>query len=155
MTFQGVPFDVRGVIQTTRGSGVPADYPVSAGPVGVGQTCQQFRAILGIVGEAAEEGALIGAIVFHYADGSRHELEIFYGRHVRHWWTEGDPRTDTDLAQVAWEGPHASCWHDTTRLRVFHAVWDNPRPNQEIVSFDFVSKMSTTAAPFLIAVTVE
>ncbi|MCL4181755.1 MAG: hypothetical protein KJ072_28975, partial [Verrucomicrobia bacterium] len=52
---------------------------------------------------AAEEGALIGAIVFHYADGSRHELEIFYGRHVRHWWTEGDPRTDTDLAQVAWD----------------------------------------------------
>jgi hypothetical protein len=34
-------------------------------------------------------------------------------------------------------------------------VWDNPRPDQEIVSFDFVSKKTATAAPFLIAVTLE
>jgi hypothetical protein len=34
-------------------------------------------------------------------------------------------------------------------------VWDNPRPDQEIVSFDFVSRMTATAAPFLIAVTLE
>ena len=157
VTFQGVPFDVRGVIQTTyeRGAPVMGDYPVTAGPIPVRQTCQQFHAILGIVGNPAEEGALIGAVVLHYADGSRHELEIFYGRHVRHWWTEGDPRTDTDLARVAWEGPHGYPAIYSTRLRVFHAVWDNPRPDQEIVSFDFVSKATNPAPPFLVAVTVE
>jgi eukaryotic-like serine/threonine-protein kinase len=156
VTFQGVPFDVRGVLQTTchRGQLVMGDYPVRAGPIPVGQSCQRLHAILGSIDSSAE-GKAIGAVVLRYADGSRHELEILYGRHVRHWWTEGDPRTDTDLAQVAWEGPHGYPDIYSTRLRVFHAVWDNPRPDQEIVSFDFVSKMTTTAAPFLVAVTLE
>jgi hypothetical protein len=41
-----------------------------------------------------------------------------------------------------------------TRLRLFQTSRDNPRPDLEVVSFDFVSAM-TTSAPFLIAVTVE
>ena len=92
-----------------------------------------MHAILGTVGCTAQH-KLIGAIVLHYADGSQHELEIVYGRHVRHWWTEGDPRTDTDLAQVAWEGPHGYPAIYSTRLRIYHTVWDNPRPDQVIVS---------------------
>jgi hypothetical protein len=71
------------------------------------------------------------------------------------WRTDGDPRTDTDLAQVAWEGPHAFWCYPDVRIRMYHVVWDNPRPDQEIVSFDFASKLGTTAAPFLIAVTLE
>ena len=156
VTFQGVPFDVRGVLQTTCGRGglVMGDYPVTAGPIPVGQSCQRFHAILGSIDSAAEDKA-IGAVVLHYADGSQHELEILYGRHVRHWWTEGDPRTDTILARVAWEGPHGYPAIYSTRLRIYHAVWDNPRPDEEIVSFDFVSKLTATAAPFLIAATIE
>ena len=74
---------------------------------------------------------------------------------VRHWWTHGDSRTDTDLAQVAWEGPHAFPNIHPTRLRIYHSTWENPQPDKEVVSFDFVSRMTTTAAPFLIAVTVD
>jgi len=65
------------------------------------------------------------------------------------------PRTDTDLAQVAWEGSHAFPNIHPTRLRIYNATWENPRPDQEVVSFDFVSKMNASAAPFLVAVTVE
>jgi hypothetical protein len=113
-----------------------------------------LHAILGTVGCTAQH-KLIGAIVLHYADGSQHELEIVYGRHVRHWWTEGDPRTDTDLARVAWEGPHGYPGIYSTRLRIFHAFWDNPRPDQEIVSFEFVTKTAPIVEPFLVAVTLE
>ena len=74
-------------------------------------------------------------------------MEILYGRHVRDWWTDADKRTDTDLAQVAWEGPHAFPNFNPTRLRIYHASWENPHPDQEVVSFDFVSRMTTTAAP--------
>lgn len=152
----GVPFDVRGVIQTVggRGGAVFGDYPVTAGPIPVGQGCQRLHAILGTVGCTAQH-KLIGAIVLRYADGSQHELEIVYGRHVRHWWTEGDPRTDTDLARVAWEGPHGYPGIYSTRLRIYHAVWDNPRPDQEIVSFEFVTKTAPIVEPFLVAVTLE
>lgn len=50
---------------------------------------------------------------------------------------------------MAWEGPHAFPKIHPTRLRIYHSTWENPRPDAEVVSFDFVSKMTTTAAPFL------
>jgi hypothetical protein len=41
-----------------------------------------------------------------------------------------------------------------TRLRLYQTSWENPKPDLEVVSFDFVSAMANSA-PFLIAVTVE
>ncbi len=154
--FQGIPFDMRGIVQLTLASGdsLWTLHATSVEAIPVTRRCHRLHGLIGSIGRAAE-GELIGALVLHYADGEEHELEMIYGHHVRHWRTDGDPRTDTDLAQVAWEGPHAFSLYPGVRLRVYHAVWDNPRPDQEIVSFDFVSKMSTAAAPFLIAVTVE
>ena len=155
--FQAVPFDVRGVVQLTPALdkfGLWEGYPQAVEQIPVAQRFQKLHAVIGSIG-SAPEGQAIGAIVLRYADGTLHECEIFYGRHVRDWWTYNDLRTDTDLAQVAWEGPHAFPKIHPTRLRIFHATWENPRPDEKVVSFDFVSKMTTTAAPFLIAVTLE
>jgi eukaryotic-like serine/threonine-protein kinase len=154
--FNDVSFDVRGVIQCGCRSEDPLwwSYPVNTGPIPIDARFNRLHAVLGSVG-TAPEGEIIGAFSLRYLDGTEEELEISYGRHVRHWWTHGDPRTDTDLARVAWEGSHGAPHIHPTRLRVFHAVWENTRPDEEIVSFDFVSKMTTTAAPFLIAVTLE
>ena len=151
VNFHGVPFDFRGIIQLAWacGSGAMVGFAHSVEGISVRQPCVRWHAILGSTGNGAE-GEVIGSLVLRYPDGGREELEIIYGRHVRHWRTDGDSRTDTDLARVAWEGPHAFWYFPDARLRIYHAVWDNPRPDQEIVSFDFVSKMTTTAAPFLI-----
>jgi hypothetical protein len=56
---------------------------------------------------------------------------------------------------VAREGPHAFPKIHPTRLRIYHSTWENPRPDEKVVGFDFVSKMTTSAAPLLIAVTLE
>jgi WD40 repeat protein/tRNA A-37 threonylcarbamoyl transferase component Bud32 len=154
--FQDVPFDLRGVIQLTPASKdvLWEGYSPAVEQIPVAQRFRRLHAVIGSIG-SAPEGKAIGALVLHYADGTRHECEIIYGHHVRHWWTHGDSRTDTDLAQVAWEGPHAFPNIHPTRLRIYHSTWDNPRPDEEVVSFDFVSRMTTTAAPFLIAVTVD
>lgn len=154
--FQGVLFDMRGVIQLRINSQDPLwwDYPQAVEQISVARRFRKLHAIIGSIG-SAPEGKAIGALVLNYADGTRQECEIIYGRHVRHWWTYGDTRTDTDLAQVAWEGPHAFPKIHPTRLRIYHSTWENPRPHAEVVSLDFVSRMTTTAAPFLIAVTVE
>ena len=156
MRFQDVPFDLRGVVQLALASknGLWEGYSQAVEQIPIAQRFRRLDAVIGSIG-SAPEGKAIGALVLHYADGTRHECEIVYGRHVRHWWTDGDSRTDTDLAQVAWEGPHAFPKMHPTRLRIYHGTWENPRPDEEVVSFDFVSKMTTTAAPFLIAVTVE
>lgn len=158
--FQDVPFDMRGLIQLTHASRNVLwwDYPRTVEQIPVARCFRTLHAVLGSVGGnygSTPEGQAIGALILHYADGTRQEYEILYGRHVRDWWTHADTRTDTDLAQVAWEGPHAFPKIHPTRLRIFHSSWENPHPDKPVVSFDFVSRMTTTAAPFLIAVTVE
>lgn len=158
--FQGALFDVCGLIQlgpartSDAMSAVWDSHPQAVEQIPVAQRFHRLHAVLGSI-VRAPEGKSIGALVLRYADGTRHECEIVYGRHVRHWQTSSDSRTDTDQAQVAWEGPHAFPHILPTRLRIYHAAWDNPRPDQEVVSLDFVSRMTTSAAPFLIAVTVE
>ncbi len=158
--FQDVPFDMRGLIQLAHASRDVLwwDYPRAVEQIPVARGFRTLHAVLGSVGGnygSTPEGQAIGALVLHYADGTRQECEILYGRHVRDWWTHADSRTDTDLAQLAWEGPHAFPKIHPTRLRIFHSSWENPHPDKPVVSLDFVSRMTTTAAPFLIAVTVE
>ncbi len=155
--FDEVPFDARGILQLEPGIGNPFEWsgcPAAVDQIPVRQRFGRLHTVIGSVGQAPE-GKAIGALVLHYADGSQHECEIHYGRHVRHWFTDEDSRTDTDLARVAWEGPHDFAKISPTRLRIYHAAWDNPHPDREVVSLDFVSRMNTTAAPFLVAVTVE
>jgi WD40 repeat protein/tRNA A-37 threonylcarbamoyl transferase component Bud32 len=153
---QDVPFDLRGIIQLAIASKDPLweRFTQTTDPIPVGKRIRRLHAVIGSIGKAPE-GKAIGGLVLHYPDGSKHDCEILYGRHVRHWWTDGDSRTDTDLARVAWEGSHAFPKINPTRLRIYHATWENPHPDQEVVSFDFVSRLSPTAAPFLVAVTVE
>jgi hypothetical protein len=40
-------------------------------------------------------------------------------------------------------------------LRLCLSVWDNPHPDKQVATLDFVSSMDTQAAPFCVALTVE
>jgi WD40 repeat protein len=162
VTFNGIGFDVRGIIQLKFlevGGPIFAaawqDIPEAVRAIAVRQRFQRLHVLLS-THRVAPEGTAIGAIVLNYADGSRHECEILYGRHVRDYYQISDPRTTTDLARVAWEGdePFVHQADFPTRLRVYQTAWDNPRPDEEVVSIDLVSKM-TCSAPFIIAITVE
>jgi hypothetical protein len=94
--------------------------------------------------------------VLHYADGTQHELEIVYGRDLRDWWHggRGDPAAEVTQAKVGWTGSNPVADRYKASVRLFVRTYDNPRPEVEVVSIDFVSKL-TAAAPFLVAMTVE
>jgi len=162
VSFNGMAFDIRGILQLSlREEWLPIfaycwrPIPERIDAIAVGRRFRRWHALLGTV-RAAPEGRSIGSLVWHYADGSQHVCPIDYGRHVRSYWTAHDRQTNAPLARLAYEGadpsPHINPIR--TRLRLYQSVWDNPRPDLEVVSFDFVSAM-TSSAPFLIAVTVE
>ncbi len=96
--------------------------------------------------------------MLRYADGTRHELPIQYGRHLKEWWTPAaDP---TKAAQplengiVAWTGSNPPARQQGHILRLYLTTYANPRPDLEVTDIDYVSAM-TEAAPFLVAVTIE
>jgi eukaryotic-like serine/threonine-protein kinase len=105
---------------------------------------------------AGGKPSVIAAYVLRFADGTQHEQEVVYGRDLRDWWWggRGDPADAAERATVAWTGTNPVAEKYEAKLRLFLSTFENPRPEVEVASIDFVSKL-TLAAPFLVAMTVE
>jgi hypothetical protein len=157
ITLGGVVFDVRGTIVLRRSfkSGVDAAYPVQIAGIKLGRKFKQLHVLHGCGEREIAKGTVIGAYVLHFADGTQQELEMIYGRDLLDFWKmNSDPPETADMATEAWTGrnPTADIFGATARL--FRRTYENPKPEVEVVSLDFVSKLTVTA-PFLIAITVE
>ena len=93
--------------------------------------------------------------VLHYADGQEREIEVRFGRDVRGWWQfQEDAKPQTDRGMVVWRGANPSATRQAATLRLYKTTFDNPRPDVEVQSIDFVSRLAK-CNPFLIALTLE
>jgi len=151
--FDGVEFDVRGLIQLTglsmkKNGGV---FPEEAKGIKVGSKCKRLHFLQSAVwGQAVEKGTQIGAYVAHYVDGSQQEIRIVRGEDIDDWMVYEVPTQELKRASIAWTGENPAGMN----LRVYKTTWENPLPDVEIRAIDYVSKM-TDASPFLIAISVE
>jgi len=158
----GSRFDVRAMIQLAS----PAldtnviGLPERVDGMRVAQKARRIRLLHG-TGMQEENGASIARLVVHYTSGEMRDLPIQYGLHVRDWWhgDPGDPKDEVPGSVVAWTGQNAVTdgWNGDgkrTELRLFKTTFENPLPDVEITTLDYVSTMSKSA-PFVIAITVE
>jgi len=171
----GVTFDVRGVVFLRRPdiSGPPyrllwEQFPMQVEGIRVGQRVRRLHVLHSIVDrlyagyamshiEQQPDNALVGKYILCYADGAREELPIVVGRHVRDWWArEGEENPYAALSEgtVVWTGSNPSAKDAQATLRLYLTSYENPHPEKEVVSVDYVSAM-TSAAPFLVAMTIE
>jgi hypothetical protein len=151
----GVPFDVRGLIQLagTKSMDVAGVvFPETVEGIPVNRKGRRLH-FLQACGWSAEVGAKLGDYVIHYADGQIRRAPILYGRNVMDWWArpgEGSPSE----AQEVWRGSNAATRAEGFSTHLIKYTWDNPVPNVEITTIDFVSDV-IAAAPNLVAITVE
>jgi hypothetical protein len=160
----GAFFDVRGVIQLRQ-------RDLAAGPfdliwetfasecpgMAVGRAFERIHILhSGILRGAVAglEGKIVAVLVCHYADGSRSEFAIVYGRHVREWEELPGSRAAVPDGEIAWRGSNPVVQTRGTSLRLYRTGWDNPRPDQTVTSIDYVSRLEAFA-PFLVAITLE
>jgi hypothetical protein len=150
-----VRFDVRGVIQLAS-TNMLSPFPSRVVEIPVGRKGQVLHFLEGAVrGEPFTKrrtpnaaGTEIGRYDVRYIDGQTEQIPIRYSHDVVVLDDRGTGVTAHE-AKVAWQGTN-----ETTRIRLYHQRWQNPRPSAEIASLDFISSMAGTA-PFLIAVTLE
>jgi hypothetical protein len=141
-TFAGVKFTVgSGVIQL--GAGKPDK--VEGIKVGLKAEKLQFLHACGHQG-GTPRNTPIGKYVVRYADKTRAEIEVAYGRDVVDWWVQPGV-ADPARGKVAWEGEN-KC----SRVRLFLTTWVNPNPDKQIVTIDYVT---TSSNPFCVAITAE
>jgi hypothetical protein len=146
----GITYDVRGVIRlrSTTASFLPGN--VAAIPVR--QLCRRLH-FLHATAWNEPEGMPIGSYRFHFADGQQVEMPIVYGRDVRNWWLTKEQHAQ-GAPKAVWIGSTPAATHGGFDVHLFHTAWENPRPEIEIESLDFVSA-NTRCPPFLIGITAE
>ena len=147
--FGGVPFEVLGIVQlASRRTIKRPDFPERSIGIPVARRCRHLH-FLHATGWKVRDGIQIGSYWIHYADGSAIEAPILYGEHLREWHARSDRIGDISAGKLAWEDKKAG-----TKHRLFQCRWENPKPEVEVLSVDFVSAM-TDCFPFLIAITSE
>jgi hypothetical protein len=155
-SFEGVQFDVRGIVQLGSKSDSAAKYPAQVTGIKVGRKVQHLHFLHAAgFGSTADEGQPIGTYVVHFASQNmRLEIPIRYGHEVRNWHTlPGETPAPADL-KIAWKGENPVTKQAGSSIRLFLTTWTNVVPSVPIESIDFVSRMGT-AAPFLIAISTD
>ena len=153
--FAEAAFDVRGLIQLA-GKGAIAetgrDFPQAVEGIKVNYKGRKLHFLHGTAW-GAEEGEKIGEYVLHYANGQTQSIPIVYQRNVTDWWIQDGNPIPTD-ADIAWTGENEASHKLGYTIQLYKYTANNPFPNEEITTIDFVSAM-TASAPFLIALTIE
>lgn len=102
-----------------------------------------------------EDGTFVGEYRINYNDNSSENIALEYGKDVRDWWF-AETEKETSHAKVVWKGDNNLARQYSCRLRLYLTSWTNPKPEQKIVSIDYISrKDETVAAPFCVAITAE
>jgi hypothetical protein len=141
-TFAGIKFTVGGgVVQL--GAGKPDK--VQGIKVGVKAEKLQFLHACGHKG-TTPLGTPIAKYVVRYADKTKAEVEVAYGKDVVDWWVQPGV-ADPTRGKVAWEGENK-----LSRVKLFVTTWANPDPGKRIVALDYVA---TGNSPFCVAITAE
>jgi len=152
--FDGVRFDVRGVIQL-RGTEVPADFPAQSSGIPVHQKCSKIHFL-----HAVSFGYLVDTVQasyrMDYSDKTEQEFRLVYGRHFADWWHPSRQTAAPSMATVAWTGENEASKAYGQVTSLYHTIWENPSPNTEIATITFDAGTKTfLSGPFVVAITLE
>jgi hypothetical protein len=123
-------------------------FPWKTSPISVGSPVRLVRLLLGCVWSDVE-GREVGRLIWNYADGSRQEAELLYGKDVRRFWKRGN---EGELEPAP---AFVSAAEPGRETRIYVAMLENPNPEQQVVSFELESSRESPAAPFILAITIE
>ena len=155
-TFGGVLFDVRGLIvlagaRSLAVSGLVLPEALLNIPVGRRGKAVHFLQASAFVGTTA--GEKIGEYVIHYVNGETRITDLIYGENMLDWWVNPAEGHVTKAEEV-WYGANTATRSRGMQTRLIKFTWENPLPDVEITTIDFVSTL-TNSAPMLVAITVE
>ena len=149
--FDGVEFDVRGVIQL-RGAELPAAFPKRVREIAVGQKCRRIH-FLHAVSHVYQTNTVQASYVIGYVDSAVREFNVLYGQHVADWWRERGDTSTLAQATIAWTGQNEASKAYDRQLCLYHTAWENPLKDVEIATIGITEPFSTGS--FVLAITLE
>ena len=119
----------------------------------VKQKCARIH-FLHATGWQAGSGTHIANFVIRFTDGRRRFIPVLYGQDVRDWLVQENEKPEEKLETEVWSESGEPGSTNGNAHRLFMSTWENPFPEAEIDTIDYVSSMGE-AAPFLVAMSVE
>jgi hypothetical protein len=150
--FDGVEFDVRGVVQAPLAGS--ETLPGGATNIIVGRACHRLH----FLHAAINAGGLtnlteVGRYIVHFEKGPDVEIPLRAGMELADWWQL--PRDVAPRVPVAWTGQNGKARRSPgCFVRLFHLTWDNPKRGMVVRSIDLATTHAQ-ARPFLVALTLE
>jgi hypothetical protein len=161
-TFNGIRFDIRGLIQLGGLSLYEESdyntedknkhYPDRVDGIKIGQKTPAIN-FLHATAWGGEKGLEVGEYVIRYTDGSLITVPLNYLDVFRDWWFMPEDEMPGN-AKIAWTGLNDLTKELGYQVRLFNYKWENPQSDKRIHSIDFISKM-TEVSPFLVAITLD
>lgn len=153
--FNGISFDLRGVIQLRIELERWTVFPRSI-EIPIGRKTQRFHVVHATARFPLQEGdgAVVGAYRMHFDDGGEEQHEIIYGDHLRSVWAQADPLRECARGDLVWTWKNPLRWRNSAYRRLYMATFENPRPEATVTHIEYLTG-DTMAAPFLVGMTVE
>lgn len=155
-TFDGVEYDVRGIVQLGSKAPQGEKFPSQIRGIKVNRKCQRLHFLhAAAFGGPRSQGKQVGTYIVHYAANQmRLDIPIVYGQDVRDWHRQGGGAPESKQPTVAWTGENELTKGNNGSIELFETTWTNVAPGVKIESIDYVSAM-LAPAPFLIAITAD
>lgn len=154
----GVPFVVpHRFLCLGHHEGTAAHLPERIDGIRIGKRCERLQFLHATGFRAARDGTPIGHYEMHYADGTMEMMKIVYGVDVRDWW-DADGTLAVDHGRMVWTGSNQAIKRQSPgalQIRLFMSTWENPRPEVDVESIDYVSYKATECAPFCVAISID
>lgn len=146
--FDGVPWKIDGVIllygknavQKTNAARTIVDIPI-------GEAFERLH-LLAAAQQTSSDKTVIAKIHLNYADGTKANLNVQFGNHVRYYmrnWHHEDKPINNKTVHEAWHALFEPSSNHDQYLRLFHVLFANPHPGKEVRSITFESTKETAA----------
>jgi WD40 repeat protein len=150
--FEGIDFDVRGLIQLDSRS--LSEYSIrkfdsGVRGIGVEQLCLKVH-FLHAVAYPSARGDVVGQYVFTFADGRTWERPIQYGVDVADWWYFDEQEEIEKGSRIVWSQRTSSI----RTVRLFLTTIELPFTDTRLDRIDLLGG-ETDSAPFVVGITVE
>ena len=152
VTFNGIDFDLRGVIRLIGADNQSKQFlsppPRRVDKIAVNQKATWIHVLHNCSFVfSVRHGLPLGRYLLHFEDGTEATLPIRYGQHLVTW--ANNPHATPTHAVFAWKEGDFN--HAKT---VVHCTWENPQPDKVIKAITFQSAVSSSS-PFLYAISLE
>jgi WD40 repeat protein/class 3 adenylate cyclase/tRNA A-37 threonylcarbamoyl transferase component Bud32 len=148
--WNGITFDVRGLIQLGLDGSNMQRFPKKVEGIPIQQKCRALHVVGAVRNAKGSIGDEVLRVIVRYADGTVVKHPVRLGVDMSDWWLSVLPLENG----VVWTGSNPASRAVGNDIGVYHVRWDNPRPDQTVASVDFVAP-NRVGAPFIVALTAE